>query len=100
VCDFVESVKQSQQELYMLYCDPYTRFDNLALNDFNAIETLTNDALPMSWFFDLNGLEDTMYLTFSFSGHKYLLFQHELSGVKKFQPITKEVFKLAMDKVK
>jgi hypothetical protein len=54
----------------------------------------------MSWFFDLNGLEDTMYLTFSFSGHKYLLFQHELFGVKKFQPITKEAFKLAMDKVK
>ncbi len=64
MCDFVESVKQSQQELYMLYCDPYTRFDNLAFNDFNAIETLSNDALPMSWFFDLNGQEDAMYLAF------------------------------------
>jgi hypothetical protein len=84
----------------MLYCDPYTRFDNLAFNDFNAIETLTNDALPMSWFFDLNGLENTMYLTFSFFGHKYLLFQHELSSVRKLYLITKEAFKLAMDKVK
>ncbi len=78
MCDFVENIKQSQQELYMLYCDPYIMFDNLAFNDFNAIETLTNDALPMSSFFYLNGLKDTMYLAFFFSKHKYLLFQHEL----------------------
>lgn len=74
MCDFVENVKQLQQELFMLYCDPYTRFDNLTFNDFNVIEMLTNDALPMSWFFDLNGLEDTTYLAFSFFQHKDLLF--------------------------
>jgi hypothetical protein len=84
----------------MLYCDPYTRFDNLAFNDFNAIEMFTNDALPMNWFFDLNGLEDAMYLAFSFFGHKYHLFQHELFSVRKLQPITREAFKLPMDKVK
>ncbi len=38
VCDFVENVKQMQQKLYMLYCDIYTRFDNLAFDYFNAIE--------------------------------------------------------------
>jgi hypothetical protein len=62
----------------MLYCDPYITFDNLAFNDFNAIEMLTNDALPMSWFFYLNGLKDTMYLAKKKFKHKYFLFQHEL----------------------
>ncbi len=94
VCDFVESIKQAQQDLYKLYCDPYTKFDEPAIDDFNVIETLTNDALPMSCFFDLNGLEDTMYLAFSFTRHKYLLHQHKLSNVKKLQPVTKEVFRL------
>jgi hypothetical protein len=61
---------------------------------------LTNHALPMNWFFDLNGLEDAMYLAFFFFGHKYLLFQPKLFGVRKLQPITREAFKLAMDKVK
>ncbi len=61
----MKSVKLAQHEFYRLYCDPYTRFD-----DFNAIEALINDALPMSWFFDLNGGKDVVYLAFSFAGHK------------------------------
>jgi hypothetical protein len=48
VCDFVESVKRAQQELYKLYCDPYIRFDDLAFDDFNVIEMFINDALPMA----------------------------------------------------
>jgi hypothetical protein len=74
VRDFVESVKQAQQELYKLYCHLYTRFDDLAFDDFNVIEMLTNDALPMNWFSNLNSIEDAMYLVFSFVGHKYLLY--------------------------
>jgi hypothetical protein len=72
MCDFVESIKQAQQELYMLYCDPYIKFDDLAFDDFNVIEMFTNDALPMSWFSNLNGLKDAMYLAFSFARHNYL----------------------------
>jgi hypothetical protein len=64
VCDFAKSIKQAQQELYRLYCDPYIKFDDLTINDFNVIEMFTNDVLPMSWFSNLNGLEDTMYLAF------------------------------------
>jgi type VI protein secretion system component VasK len=98
VCDFVESVKQAQQKLYKLYCDPYTRFNDQTFDDFNAIETLTNDALPMNCFSKLNSLEDAMYLAFSFVRHKYPLYQHKLFNVQNFQLVTKEVFKL--DKVK
>ncbi len=41
-----------------------------------------------------------MHLAFSFARHKYHVYQHDLFGVKKFHPITKKSFKLAMDKVK
>jgi hypothetical protein len=47
LCDFVENVQHAQQKLYKLYCDLYTRFDHLAFDDFNVIETFINDdALP------------------------------------------------------
>jgi hypothetical protein len=64
VCDFVESVKQAQQKLYMLYCDLYTGFDDPTFDDFNVIEIFTNDALLMNWFYDQNGPKDTIYLAF------------------------------------
>jgi hypothetical protein len=64
VCDFAKSIKQAQQELRRLYCDPYTKFDDPTFDYFNVIEMFTNDVLPMSWFSNLNGLEDTMYLAF------------------------------------
>lgn len=70
VCDFVENVKKTQQKLYKLYCDLYTRFDDLRFDDFNVIETFINDALLMNWFFDMNGRKDAMYLAFSFARHK------------------------------
>ncbi len=100
MCDSAESIKQAQQKLYRLYCDPYTKFDDPTIDDFNVIEMFTNDVLPMSWFSNLNGLEDTMYLEFFFAKHKYLLYQHELFNAKKPQPITREAFKLVVDKVK
>jgi hypothetical protein len=54
-CEFVKNVKLTQHELCRLYCDPYTIFDDPTFDDFNAIEALINDPLPMSWFSDLNG---------------------------------------------
>jgi hypothetical protein len=72
LCDFLKSVKPTQHELYMLYCDPYTRFDDPTFDDFNAIQALINDALPMNWFF----------------------------GVSKLQLIMREFFKLVVDKMK
>jgi hypothetical protein len=73
LCDFVKSVKLAQHELYRLYCDPYTRFDDPTFDDFNAIEALINDALPMNWFSNLNG-EDVVYLALSFARHKYPIY--------------------------
>lgn len=61
ICDFVEIVKFVQHKLYRLYCDPYMKFNDLAFYNFNAIEIVDNDNLPMSWFFDFNGGKDAMY---------------------------------------
>jgi hypothetical protein len=74
LCDFLKSVKLAQHEFYRLYCDPYTRLDDPTFHDFNAIEALINDAVPMSWFSNLNGGEDVVYFAFSFVGHKYLVY--------------------------
>ncbi len=54
----------AQQKFYRFYYDPYVKFEDPTFNDFNAIETLTNNNLPMDWFFDLNGGEDVIYLAF------------------------------------
>ncbi len=70
VFDFVKSVKLAQHEFYRLHCDPYTRFDDPTFDDSNAIEALINDALPVSWFFDLNGGKGVAYLASSFARHK------------------------------
>jgi hypothetical protein len=83
VCDFVEGIKLAQHKLYRLYCDPYIKFDDPTFDDFNAIETFTNDVLPMNWFFYVNGGEDVVYLAFSFARHKYDVYQHDLYGVRK-----------------
>jgi hypothetical protein len=61
-------------ELYWLYCDPYAKFEDPAFDKFNAIETLTNNNLPMDWFSNLNGSEDVVYFAFLFFGHKYLVY--------------------------
>jgi hypothetical protein len=87
VYNFVEVVKVAQQERYKFYCDPYTKFEDLAFDDFNTIRTLTNSNLPMEWFFDLNGGND--YLAFSFVGHEYDVYYSNDDGVGDLQPITK-----------
>lgn len=73
ICDFVEIIKFVQHKFYTLYCDPYMRFNDLAFENFNAIETANNENLPMSWFFYFNGGKDAMYLAFSCVGHKYFI---------------------------
>jgi hypothetical protein len=42
---FVENVKLAQAKLYRLYCVLYTKFNDLAFDEFNIIETLTNENL-------------------------------------------------------
>jgi hypothetical protein len=49
-------MKVAHQELYHLYddiygfYDPYVKFENPTFDNFNAIQTLTNNNLPMDWF--------------------------------------------------
>jgi hypothetical protein len=66
---FVKSVKLTQPKFYKLYCDLYIFFNDLAFDDFNAIETLTNDALPISQISNFNGGKDVVFLAFSFTRH-------------------------------
>jgi hypothetical protein len=48
MCDFVENIKLTQHEFYMLYCDPHTIFDDPTFDDFNAIKNIINNTFPMS----------------------------------------------------
>jgi hypothetical protein len=55
----------------------------------------------MNWFFDLNGREDAECLVFSFIGGKYPIYQsHIVDGATSFLPISKDIFKEVMTKVK
>ncbi len=75
MCDFVNlSIKLVQHEFYKLYYNPYTRFDDPSLDDFNTIKTLINDTFPKSWFSNINRGDDAMYLAFLFIGHKYHIY--------------------------
>jgi hypothetical protein len=93
-------MKIAQQKFYQFYCDPYVKFEDLAFNDFNAIETLTNNNMPMDWFSDLNGGEDVVYLAILFFGHKYLIYYIGEDGFTSSQPITKEAFRWVVNKLK
>jgi hypothetical protein len=42
MCDFVEFVKLAQQKLYQFLYDPYAKYENLAFDEFNSIQVLTN----------------------------------------------------------
>jgi hypothetical protein len=84
VCFFVETMKVAQEEPYMSYNDPYTKFEDLAFDNFHTIGTLTNSNLPMEWAFDLNGGNE--YLAFSFVGHEYHVYYICDDGVGDLNP--------------
>ncbi len=94
--NFVENVKLAQVKLYMLYCVPYTRFDDLAFDEFNITDTLTNKNLPRVGFLTLMEVRMQCTWVFSFVGHKYLVYQDELSTARELQPMTKNAFKVIM----
>ncbi len=54
----------------------------------------------MSWFINLKGGKDVVYLVFSFVDHKYLNYQSHVEGGGEKQLVTKDVFKHAINKVK
>jgi hypothetical protein len=38
LCDFVEPIKLTQQELYQFYCDPFTKYEDETFDDWNLVE--------------------------------------------------------------
>ncbi len=42
MCNFVESIKLAQLELYWFYCDPYAKYEDSTFDEFNSIQVLTN----------------------------------------------------------
>jgi hypothetical protein len=52
----------AQEDLYWLYCDPFAKYE-LVFHDFNLIEVLVNDSLPLSYLKNLNGKKDVIYLS-------------------------------------
>lgn len=72
VCDFIDMVKVCQLDLYNLYFDPCTKFDDLTFDELKALESFTSKNLPMSWCEDLNG-EEVDCLIIKFVGAKFFL---------------------------
>jgi len=48
VCDFVNAIKLTQQELFILYCDSFSKYEDPTCNNFNFLFILSNDIFPMS----------------------------------------------------
>ncbi len=48
VCDFTKAMKICHLEFYILYNDPYIKFDDPSFDDLNVLKTFTNENLSMS----------------------------------------------------
>lgn len=100
VFDFVNTIKLTQEELFMLHYDPFTKYENSRFDDFKFFFTLTNDTFPTNQLFDLNGGEKEMYNAFLFVVGKYLIYQTNNDGFVGFERITKDVFNKVVSKIK
>jgi len=78
ICDFVNTVKVCQLDLYYFYFDPYTKFEDLAFDELKTLESLTSKNLPMSWCEDMN-CEEVDCLINEFVGAKFFVNQHYLA---------------------
>jgi len=58
----------------MLYCHSFTKFEDVAFDDSNAIGNLINVTMLKLWFCNLNDEKDVEYLALFFFGHKYPIF--------------------------
>ncbi len=45
VCNFVDTVKVCQLDLYYFYFDPYTKFDDLTFDEPKTLESLSSKNL-------------------------------------------------------
>ncbi len=72
ICDFIDVVKVCQLELYCLYFDPYTRFDDPPFDELKVFESFTNKKLLMNWCKDLNDNEADCFII-EFVGAKFFV---------------------------
>ncbi len=100
MCEFVHLVKLAQQESYGGHCDLFPIFEDPCFDDFNFIEALTNENVPITWFLNLNGGGDVAYFTFSFVEHKYHIYKSTIDNLIVLQPIAKAICNQAISKVK
>jgi hypothetical protein len=98
VYDFVGSIKLIKHQLYNFYCDPYANFEDIVVNYFNSIESMTSQALPMNWFYILNGGKMLNILRFFLLEVNTLFVGVDVVG--NFLPITKDDFKKVVIKMK
>ncbi len=98
VCDFIDTMKVCQLDLYNLYFDPCTNFDNPTFDEFKAFEPLTSNNLSMSWCEDLNGEEVDCFII-EFVGAKFFVNQHCLT-IGALKPMLRPNFLLVMVHVK
>jgi hypothetical protein len=47
-CDFVNDVKLTQQELFIFYCDSFSKYEDATCDNFNFLFIISNDTFPMS----------------------------------------------------
>jgi len=93
----METVQGAQQKFYLLYYDPCAKFEDLTLDDFNAIEVFTNSNLLMEWFSNFNDKED--YMAFSFASHTYHVYYNSDDGVRDPQHVIRITFSQIINKV-
>jgi hypothetical protein len=70
VCDFIDVVKVCQLDLYHVYFDPYTKFDDPTFDELKVLESFISKNLPMKWCEYLNG-EEVDYFIIEFVGVKF-----------------------------
>jgi len=98
ICDFIDMVKVCLLDLYNLYFDPCTKFDDPTFDEFKAFEPLTSKNLLMSWCEYLSG-EEVDCLIIEFFSAKFFVNQHCLT-IGALKPMLKPNFPLVMAHVK
>jgi hypothetical protein len=74
LCYFIDAVKVCQLYFYHLYFESYTKFGDLAFDEFKTFELLISKNLSMSWCKDLND-EEVDCLIIEFVGAKFFVNQ-------------------------
>jgi hypothetical protein len=49
ICEFLDTVKLAEVELYQLYVNPFYKYDDLAFNEFLVVHEQCNELLSFTW---------------------------------------------------